>query len=93
MSGNYDMIYTALDYANESKQFKSAKLKATIEENIINKEVAILINGKKVMLVREPNITKCYLQIVKWLMIAALPIYNDLNIIIDGDDFKIIPKD
>lgn len=80
------ILYDAIEVANQSKQFKNASIKASIEINAINNTVNILNKDEIIMSVKAKNISSAYTEIIKWLLIAGVPIFNDMHIhITDGE--------
>jgi hypothetical protein len=83
----------AIERANASKQFKDAKIKLSIEINAFDNRVNILDGKTVVMTAHEANISNCCIELMKWLIIANVPIFKNMHISTDAGVIKIESKD
>jgi len=87
------LLNHVIDLANDSKQFKEANIFLTVQVNAINNRVDIWNHNDVIMSAKEVNLSKAFDQIMKWIIISGIPPFNNLNIHIENEEFKIISKD
>ena len=88
-----NILYQAIEKANESKQFIDSGISLTLDVNAFNFTVRLMDGEQEVMRAHDSKISTCCIEILKWIIIANVPIFKNMFISIDNGEVKVISRD